>query len=231
MTRKKVVLFLVEGITDQVSMGLVLTRLLKNRQVHFEITEGDLTSRDGTTSKNIEEKIWHQIKVFMGKKRYNKHDIQQVIHLIDTDGAFVPDSAVVPTDRTKTHYSKSKIYARDCQAMILRNHLKKEIVTRLHNKKEIAGIPYQIYYFSRNLEHALHNQIDELSNSHKKNLAEQLEDHFYEHPYDFIKILNRKDLKITGNYQQTWKYIKYGYNSLHRGSNFHLYFKNIKKQK
>lgn len=39
MIRKKVVLFLVEGITDQIALGAILSKLIENEQVHFEIAD------------------------------------------------------------------------------------------------------------------------------------------------------------------------------------------------
>lgn len=115
MSKKKVVLFLVEGITDKIALGLILSRLVENEQVHFELTDGDLTGQDDVTASNIKTKVWQHVKNFLEKKRYRKQDLQQVIHLIDTDGAFVPDTAVVSTtdSEEKTHYSQKNIFAKN----------------------------------------------------------------------------------------------------------------------
>lgn len=225
MIRKKVVLFLVEGITDQIALGAILSKLIENEQVHFEIADGDITTRNGISTKNAKEKVWSHVKIFLDKKRYTKQDLKQVIHLIDTDGAFVPDSAVVPTTRAKTHYSQDCIYAKDCEAIKKRNNLKREIVSCLHTTSKIGGIPYQIYYFSRNLEHALHNQIEELSSREKQELSEKLEDDYYENPKAFVQLINSNEILIVGNYEQTWEFIKQDLNSLLRGSNFSIFFK------
>ncbi|WP_373482757.1 hypothetical protein [Acetobacterium sp.] len=85
MIRKKVVLFLVEGITDQIALGAILSKLVENEQVHFEIADGDITTRNGISTKNAKEKVWSHVKIFLDKKRYTKQDLKQVIHLIDTD--------------------------------------------------------------------------------------------------------------------------------------------------
>ncbi len=38
---KKVILFIVEGITDKTALGSVLDAILSNEKIHFAITEGD----------------------------------------------------------------------------------------------------------------------------------------------------------------------------------------------
>lgn len=43
---KKVILFIVEGITDKTALGSVLDAILSNEKIHFAITEGDITTKD-----------------------------------------------------------------------------------------------------------------------------------------------------------------------------------------
>lgn len=229
MSRKKVVLFLVEGITDKIALGLILSKLVESEQVHFELTDGDITGRDDVSTTNVKKKVWQHVNNFLEKKRYRKQDLQQVIHLIDTDGAFVPDPVVISASDSeeKTHYSLDNIFAKNCQALIKRNHLKQDSVGCLHTTTKIGGVPYQIFYFSRNLEHALHNQIEELSTSQKKSLSEALEDEYYENPEGFVQLLRGDDIMIPGDYQQTWEFIKQDLNSLMRGSNFSIFFQRV----
>ena len=226
MSKKKVVLFLVEGITDKIALGLILSRLVENEQVHFELTDGDLTGQDDVTASNIKTKVWQHVKNFLEKKRYRKQDLQQVIHLIDTDGAFVPDTAVVSTtdSEEKTHYSQKNIFAKNCQAIKKRNRLKRDSVSCLHTTTKIAGVPYQIFYFSRNLEHALHNQIEELTTRQKQNLSEAFEDDYCENLEGFVQLLRSEEIMIPGDYQESWEFIKQDLNSLMRGSNFSIFF-------
>ncbi|WP_423055576.1 hypothetical protein [Acetobacterium carbinolicum] len=54
MIRKKVVLFLVEGITDQIALGAILSKLVENEQVHFEIADGNIMN---CSSKSVVVKI------------------------------------------------------------------------------------------------------------------------------------------------------------------------------
>lgn len=49
---KKVVLFIVEGITDKTSIGLILSKIITSNSVFFAITDGDICYKDGVTSPN-----------------------------------------------------------------------------------------------------------------------------------------------------------------------------------
>lgn len=46
---KKVILFIVEGITDKISLEGILSTLIETENVKFQITEGDMTTEKGIT--------------------------------------------------------------------------------------------------------------------------------------------------------------------------------------
>ena len=48
------------------------------------------------------------------------------------------------------------------------------------------------------------------------------------HESDFITLVNDTSLKVPGTFLQTWSFIQKDNNSLHRHSNFHLLFKDVK---
>lgn len=54
---KKVILFLVEGITDKVSLEGVLSELIETKEVAFQITQGDVTSDKNSKPENILTRI------------------------------------------------------------------------------------------------------------------------------------------------------------------------------
>ncbi|MDY4011171.1 MAG: hypothetical protein SOY60_05860 [Fusobacterium gastrosuis] len=72
----------------------------------------------------------------------------------------------------------------------------------------INSISYKIYYMSCNLEHVLHNKLENLTDDEKKELANQFADKFYEKEYEFVKFINNSDFKVLGNYEDTWDFIK-----------------------
>lgn len=60
--RKKIILFIVEGINDKTSLALCLSQLLNDDEIHFEITDGDITTRIGTNPTNIAAKVGDIVK-------------------------------------------------------------------------------------------------------------------------------------------------------------------------
>ena len=61
MKTKKVMLFIVEGITDKISLGEIISRLIKNQNVRFYIINGDVTSDGATNQKNAVDKMASRI--------------------------------------------------------------------------------------------------------------------------------------------------------------------------
>ena len=54
---KKVILFIVEGINDQTCLGGVLEEILDSNEVRFQMTCGDITSRNEIDEYNIKKEI------------------------------------------------------------------------------------------------------------------------------------------------------------------------------
>ncbi len=59
---KKVILFLVEGPTDENSLGMILQKILKDKKIFFHIIYTDLTSEKQSNVQNILKKIEEEIK-------------------------------------------------------------------------------------------------------------------------------------------------------------------------
>lgn len=97
MAKKKVMLLIVEGPTDETSLSTVLNRIFSSATVKFQVIHGDILTRDFTSSDKIVAAVWAQVKEFMGSI-YRKSDICRIVHLTDMDGVFIPDDAVVEND-------------------------------------------------------------------------------------------------------------------------------------
>ena len=112
MAKKKVMLFIVEGPTDETSLSTVLNRIFSSSTVKFQVIHGDILTRDFTSSDKIVVAVWAQVKEFMGSI-YRKSDICRIVHLTDMDGVFIPDDAVVENDTVETdtppYYTETQI--------------------------------------------------------------------------------------------------------------------------
>ena len=53
MAKKKVMLFIVEGPTDETSLSTVLNRIFSSATVKFQVIHGDILTRDFTSSDKI----------------------------------------------------------------------------------------------------------------------------------------------------------------------------------
>ena len=85
MAKKKVMLFIVEGPTDEASLSTVLNRIFSSSTVKFQVVHGDILTRDFTSSDKIVAAVWAQVKEFMGSI-YRKSDICRIVYLTDMDG-------------------------------------------------------------------------------------------------------------------------------------------------
>lgn len=124
MAKKKVMLFIVEGPTDETSLSTVLNRIFSSSTVKFQVVHGDVLTRDFTSSDKIVAAVWDQVKAFMGEI-YKKSDICRIVHLTDMDGVFVPDNAVVEdnmmADGAPPHYTETQIQTPNRVGILDRN--------------------------------------------------------------------------------------------------------------
>ena len=114
MAKKKVMLFIVEGPTDETSLSTVLNRIFSSSTVKFQVVHGDILTRDFTSSDKIVAAVWAQVKEFMGSI-YRKSDICRIVHLPDMDGVHIV--CVRPEDGRFFH---GQIYRSACGSAIIR---------------------------------------------------------------------------------------------------------------
>lgn len=119
------------------------------------------------------------------------------------------------------------ISAKNRDRLIRRNISKRNIVYKLVHSEEIAGFLYEIYYFSRNIEHVLHNIAEDLSDEEKEDLAFEMADQYSECPEDFLKLLYEGDFHVAGTYKDTWNFIMENENSLKRHCNMSVFFEKL----
>lgn len=221
---KKVILFIVEGPSDEDALSPVFKKMFQSTEVRFHVVHGDFSTQFTTNTANAINIVNDHIKQEMDRYGFKRSDILRIIHLIDTDGAFIPAEKVVYGEVPKITYGEDEIISGNPQGTIQRNERKSGVIKRLYAKHDIRQTPYAIYYFSRNMEHVLHNQQGDLSDDEKIELADHFTDTYQSNPQDFQAFLSDSNFTVTGNYRDTWSFIFAETNSLHRHCNLHLVF-------
>jgi predicted small metal-binding protein len=226
---KKVLLFIVEGTSDEVSFESVLDAFFDSLDVHVAVMHCDVTVQDNPNPGEIKRILAEHVHSFCRIEKINQNDIQKIIHLVDTDGAFIPSSCVIQQKSgNNLVYTESQILAPDVHHIQSRNEIKAAVLRNLCSMKTLANIPYEIYYVSRTLEHVLHNKIETLSDDEKETLSNNFDDKYAENLQSFLSFIADHSFAVPGDYKATWDFIKQKTNSLNRYSNVHLIFKTEK---
>ena len=229
MKSKKVVLFIVEGVTEEISLSRILKKLNNDKKIYFQLVNTDITSKKLNNVTNIISKVNDEIKKSISKKYFKKSDIIQIIHIVDLDGSYIKPQKVKYHDNDKIKYSSDYIMTNNVESIRDRNFNKSQILNKLSSTKMINGIPYKIFFFSTNLEHVLHN-VQNATREEKNELAQKFEDKFYNNPKNFIEFINNSQFAINKDYQDSWDFIKKENNSLKRFTNFNLFFNKKEKE-
>ena len=219
---KKVIVLIVEGRTDATAFA-VIKKMRINEDIHFQIVNGDITSDRNSNVANIIKKVNSHIEACRKKNRFRKSDILKVIHIVDTDGAYIPEKNINYSSEDGVIYTLEGIKTYNVEGIRERNIKKSAILNKLHSTKEIANIPYSIYYMSSNLEHVLHNKQNATKDD-KASLSNGIYDKYHDNPEGFSKFICESGFSVKQDYQASWEFIKQGNNSLHRHTNFNLFF-------
>lgn len=225
---KKIILLLVEGPTDEDTLALIYSRIVKEHDIRFDVLHTDITADENMTVKYIKDRIKREIDSYLKKNPFiKKNDILKVVQIIDTDGAFIPSESVKQSETGKTEYHETYIEAKNKDRLVRRNISKRNIVYRLVRSDEVAGFPYEIYYFSRNIEHVLHDVAEDLTDDEKEDLAFEIADRYSECPEEFLKLLYEAEFHVPGTYEETRKFIMENGNSLNRHCNMSVFFEKL----
>ena len=192
---------------------------------------GDITTSSFVTPKNIVIKIENRfIKPATKAEGIYSRRIVKIIHIVDLDGAYVPDECVVPLSPERTASEKpfydgeqGIIEARDVEAIRDRNARKQANLDFLLSLTEggikigSRVIPYEIYFFSSNLDHFINHDAN--LDSGKKYYADRF---LREYGFDTEKFASFffSDPAAIGHlgYYESWEEIK-NQNSVKRFTN------------
>lgn len=229
MASSKIVLFIVEGETDELALGRILSSLIARFSgdgVKFGITRGDITSAydspNEPASSSIKKRVQKAARSFLEIDKLRWTDLCAIVLITDTDGAFIDDELIeLDVDAARLRYFEDHIETADVAGVCERNARKsaclKVLTTTSYLTYAKCKVPFKVAYMSRNLEHALSDYVCEASTEKKVELARAFTRTYGSRPDDFLRLLDR--LAPEGSYRDSWRYIAQGDNSLKRGSN------------
>lgn len=219
MTRKKVLLVIVEGPSDETALGYAFSQVYDREQVYIQVVHGDITTRDRASASNIVTMVGNELKKFLDNNPFKPADFKGIIHIVDMDGAFAPDNAIVDDpERDKCLYTDTEIRTNSVDSVKKRNAQKRETLFRLTGTGKIRSIPYRIYYMSCDLEHVLYDKRNS-SDKEKEDYAYDFAAKYKGDIVGFLRFMCDSDFSVNGNYKDSWKYIEEDCHSLERHSN------------
>ncbi len=235
---KKIILFIVEGNHDRSEMNAILKtpyfdEFRGKYRIEFDVTHGDITTVTGNDETNIVDAVGKRITSWIRDTIGVRHnDIERVIHILDTDGAFIPESCVVLGEVYDYVYNRDTLAALDVNSAKKRNRRKSGELLRLCSTKEIRNIKYEAYYMSCNMDHTLFNNRN-MNDRQKSKSNTWFVKACEENPrIIFDSILNEK-IASRGSFDDSWEWIQRDTRSLWRHTNINLflqdYFENAER--
>ena len=224
--KRRVMLFLVEGKSEREALEILISNIIKNDLVVFQVMEGDITSDINSTPQNIKKLINQKIEEYRAESKVKKTDIMSVIHLMDIDGAYINNEKFMIENNEIEKgfkYYPDGIYAQNKQKIKNRNSRKSSVMNLLSTTNQISTINYRAYYFCCNLDHVLYDEAN-LESILKVDYAYDFQDKYLDNEIGFINFMLKSDFAVNGEYKDTWNFLKEELNSLGRYSNFHLFF-------
>lgn len=234
MSKKKIVFVIVEGPSDATAIGTFFDYLFDSSEVHVEVMHCDILTEylfnnkpfALPRNKNILIELKNIIEAYLENNRqFKKSDISQIIHICDTDGCFAPDYAVSQDDSIKSiEYSETQIKVKEKPSFLKSKSFKADNINKLISAQYIwKDIPYRLYYMSTSIDHVLYNQLN-LTDDEKENAAHSFVKQYLNNWNECKKLFSNSSFVVSGNYQETWEFIKKDLNSLKRYTNINQCF-------
>ena len=216
----KLVIFITEGKSEENALYSLMKSYFRPNPVIFHIYHGDILIkryRKGGPLSEIEAIVRFECE------RYGlaRQDILQVVHIADTDGLFIPDTAVRMDYKAKrADYREDRIYTCNPESIKERNKRRRGNVRILIQTRRLEGnIPYTIFFLSRNIEHALYGIEGHVNDSRKTDLAYDFSDQFGYDWKSFINYIKNEGITIGNTYKESWELIQNDIESLKRHTN------------
>ena len=225
MARKKIIFVIVEGPSDEEALGVILNRIYDSNAVYVHIMHKDITTEFvDAPNKNIITMIGDEIRGYANANHFKKTDFKAIIHLVDTDGAFIPDEGVIEdASAVKPYYTTENIRTCNKASIESRNKRKRENINRLCDRRKIWDVPYSVFYMSCNLDHVLYNKLN-ISNDEKEHYAYKFAKTYKDKIPQFLDFIKNSAFSVVTGYNESWDFIKTGLHSLERYTNIGICF-------
>jgi hypothetical protein len=230
--RKRVVLLIVEGESDETLLIDRLRELFKEHDIRFEPQHGDILYDIKKQGKPIKDIIGETVKEVLIKRKYKPSDILAVIHIIDTDGCLIPEDKVVIDNQQEvlTFYQNNCISVPNGDQrnnILTRNEIRSRNIRTMNSVRAIVSnkYNYQMFYFSRNLEHVIFNEPNPCSETKVDNIESFLDDltlPLENHLKQYMPVLSQRS--YNDQYSESWSIVSQGVKSLQRSTNVPLIF-------
>ena len=226
MNKKKFLIFIVEGPSDRNYLECLKKYVYDKYgdSIEFKIIHTDLLT------KYSKKDILHRVADCVREKKVeakilDNEEIIAVIHITDADGIYICEESIIEDldlNEHQTIYCRNAIKTLKKENIVSRNSMKSSRVTRLLSRKTLMGIPYRLYYFATNMDDFfIGNQ--NLSYDEKEDSSYEIKRKYETCLDDYIKLFYEKKDIIGSSYIDSWNYIKQGYNSLCKCTNFYLF--------
>lgn len=226
MARKKIVLVIVEGPSDDIALGMALSQVYDKDFIYVHIMHGDITTRRGVNSQNIVAKIGNNVTDYAKSQHYKASDFKQIIHIVDTDGAYIPDDNIIEKESyLDIQYESDGIYTNNKTGIVTRNQQKRDNLYRLRSCGTIWSIPYRVYYMSCNLDHVLYDKQNS-TDKDKENDAYVFAKKYKGKVEGLEEFICKSPFSVTGDYKGSWDYIEKDLNSVNRYTNLCICIEN-----
>ncbi|MDE5758832.1 MAG: hypothetical protein K2H85_09515 [Allobaculum sp.] len=222
---KKVLLFIVEGKSDEKALTAILESLFSPMHFHTIVAKGDITAQ---YHPNRNTNIVNKVKDFANNNLdvFTPSDLATICLLTDLDGCFIPDSQVTSHEKKKNVYSRERIYAQNVEHQIETKNFKARNLKILSTRKYLTirsiKIPFVCYYMSCNLEDVFQGEQN-YPDSEKSALADQIADTYQRDIEGFVHFLNTQYPLSEQDYSLSWQYPQLENHSLERHTNFLIF--------
>lgn len=205
---------------------------------------GDITTSSFVNPSNIETKITNRFikpAVKAGSGFYPKR-IAKIIHIVDLDGAYLSDECIVPLSPDRSNrespYYNSDAYIIETQKIdniIDRNKRKQKNLDYLLSLSDqgikigTRTIPYEIYFFSSNLDHFINHDAN--IESGKKYYADRFLRTYGLDTEQFCQYFFDDSASIGYmGYYESWAEVKCGTNSVRRYTNIDCLIRRLQEE-